>query len=59
LRLTRVSQNDYFILGAEDGTVCQYDIPKRELDKMLVRSSLPIRDLALSPDENWVAVSSE
>ena len=26
---------------------------------MLVRCSLPIRDIALSPDENWVAVSSE
>lgn len=53
------AQNDYFLLGCEDGTVCQYDIAKKELDKMLVRCSLPIRDLALSPNEEWVAVSSE
>ena len=51
--------DNYFILGCEDGTVCQYDMESRKLDKMLVRCSLPIRDMALSPDENWVAVSSE
>ena len=53
------SGNDFVILGCEDGTVCQYQVPGGALDKMLVRSTLPIRDLALSPDEKWLAVSSE
>lgn len=51
--------NDYAILGCEDGTVCEYDVPSGDLKQMLVRSTLPIRDIALSPDEKWVAVSSE
>lgn len=29
------------------------------MDKMLTRSTLPIRDIALSPDGNWAAVASE
>ena len=53
------SQNDFAILGSEDGTVCQYLLPDGELDKMLVRCTLPIRDIALSPDEKFIAVSSE
>jgi len=30
-----------------------------ELDQILVRCSLPVRDVALSPDGNWAAVASE
>lgn len=56
--LTRL-QNDYAILGCEDGTVCQYLLPDGNLDKMLVRCTLPIRDIALSPDEKFIAVSSD
>lgn len=52
-------QDDYFIAGNEDGLVSQFNIREKRLDKLLVRSSLPIRDLALSADEKWVAVSSE
>jgi chromosome transmission fidelity protein 4 len=52
-------QNDYFITGNEDGLVSQFNIHQKRLDKLLVRSSLPIRALAISPDEKWVAVSSE
>lgn len=53
------SGNDYVILGCEDGTVCQYKVPGGGLDKMLVRTTLPVRDIASSPDEKWLAVSSE
>lgn len=51
--------NDFAILGCEDGTVCEYEVPSGDLKKMLVRSTLPIRSIALSPDEKFIAVSSE
>lgn len=49
-----------FIVGAEDGSVTKYSLfaPKRQ-GEILVRCSLPVRDLALSPDGQWVAVASE
>jgi chromosome transmission fidelity protein 4 len=47
------------ILGCEDGTVCEYAVPSGDLRQILVRFTLPIRDIALSPDEKWIAVSSE
>ncbi|KAG9773957.1 sepB protein, partial [Aureobasidium melanogenum] len=53
------SGNDYVILGCENGTVCEYAVPSGDLKQLLVRTTLPIRDVALSPDENWVAVSSD
>ena len=52
-------QDDYFITGNEDGLVSQFSLSQKRLDKLLVRTSLPVRDLALSPDEKWLAVSSE
>lgn len=30
-----------------------------KLEDILVRTSLPVRDVALSPDGAWVAVASE
>ncbi|KAL9094145.1 MAG: hypothetical protein Q9165_003560 [Trypethelium subeluteriae] len=54
-----VATNDFFITGSEDGTVCKYSLENNSLDQILVRCTLPIRDLALSPDGNWVAVASE
>nr|KAK5450421.1 DNA polymerase alpha accessory factor Mcl1 [Exophiala xenobiotica] len=53
------SGNDYVILGCEDGTVCEYAVPSGDLRQILVRFTLPIRDIALSPDEKWIAVSSD
>ncbi|KIX99253.1 uncharacterized protein Z520_04829 [Fonsecaea multimorphosa CBS 102226] len=53
------SGNDYAIFGCEDGTVCKYAVPSGDFKQMLVRTTLPIRDIALSPDEKWVAVSSD
>ena len=52
-------QNDFFITGSEDGTVWMYSLETNSMDKMLTRSTLPIRDIALSPDGNWAAVASE
>ncbi|KAI9691353.1 MAG: hypothetical protein M1820_009732 [Bogoriella megaspora] len=54
-----VSTNEFFITGSEDGTVCKYSLETNLFDQILVRCSLPVRDLALSPDGNWVAVASE
>ena len=53
--------NGYAILGCEDGTVCQYNVPEAKLEGILVRCTLPIRDVALSPDaeRTWVAVCSD
>lgn len=54
-----VAGNDFFITGSEDGTVCKYSLETNKLDQILVRTSLPVRDIALSPDGEWVAVASE
>ncbi|KAF2182696.1 chromosome segregation protein-like protein [Zopfia rhizophila CBS 207.26] len=54
-----VAGNDFFVAGSEDGTVCKYSLERNKLDEVLVRTSLPVRDVALSPDGNWVAVASD
>ncbi|MCJ1302226.1 hypothetical protein MMC08_005029, partial [Hypocenomyce scalaris] len=54
-----VASNDFFITGSEDGTVWMYSLETNSMDKMLTRSTLPIRDIALSPDGNWAAVASD
>ncbi|EMC96447.1 hypothetical protein BAUCODRAFT_24221 [Baudoinia panamericana UAMH 10762] len=51
--------NDFFVVGAEDGSVTKYSLLTNSMDDILVRSSLPVRDLALSPDGEWVAVASD
>jgi chromosome transmission fidelity protein 4 len=51
--------DDYMILGCEDGSVTQWTLPEGPMDKMLTRCTLPVRDIALSPDEKWVAVCSD
>ncbi|KAG9241449.1 WD40-repeat-containing domain protein [Calycina marina] len=51
--------NEYFVLGSEDGTVSKYPFDTMSFDKFLVRSTLPIRDLAISPDGGWCAVASD
>lgn len=53
------ARDDYFIVGSEDGTVSLYSIPDATFDKFLLRSSLPIRDVAVSPDAKWCAVASD
>lgn len=49
----------FFIAGSEDGSVSKYSLSSNSLDEVLVRSTLPVRDVALSPDGQWVAVATE
>lgn len=56
---TNQQQNDFFLTGSEDGTVCMYSLDTYTYEKMLTRCTLPIRDIALSPDGQWAAVASE
>ncbi|PYI19809.1 chromosome segregation protein [Aspergillus japonicus CBS 114.51] len=51
--------NEYFIMGAEDGTVWQYEIQSGKMVKLLVRCMLPVRDIAISKDGEWAAVASD
>lgn len=53
------AKNDFFVAGAEDGSVTKYSLATNSLDQILLRCSLPIRDVALSPDGLWCAVASE
>ncbi|KAI9716896.1 MAG: hypothetical protein M1812_005045 [Candelaria pacifica] len=54
-----VATDEFFITGSEDGTVCMYSLQTYSLDKILVRCTLPVRDIALSPDGKWAAVASD
>lgn len=58
--------DDFFVVGAEDGTVSLYTArpgsqTPPEFDRFLVRCSLPVRDVALSPNDGgaWCAVASD
>ncbi|EAU29603.1 hypothetical protein ATEG_10154 [Aspergillus terreus NIH2624] len=51
--------NDSFIMGAEDGTVWQYEVGSGRMEKLLVRCALPVRDIAVSRDGEWAAVASD
>ncbi|TAQ83798.1 hypothetical protein B7494_g7880 [Chlorociboria aeruginascens] len=53
------STNDFFIAGSEDGTVAKYSFDEMLFEKFLMRCSLPVRDVAISSDGNWCAVSSD
>jgi len=57
--LAVAASNDFFLVGAEDGTVTKYSLLTNSMEEILVRCSLPIRDIALSPDNQWAAVASE
>lgn len=46
-------------MGAEDGTVWQYEIDSGKMEKLLVRCALPVRDIGISKDGEWAAVASE
>lgn len=37
----------------------KYSLENNKFEEILFRSTLPVRDVALSPDGNWVAVASE
>ena len=57
--LAVTTNNDYFVAGSEDGTVSLYSLQSNTFEKFLLRSSLPVRDVALSPDSKWCAVASD
>ncbi|KJR85438.1 chromatin-binding protein CTF4 [Sporothrix schenckii 1099-18] len=50
----------FFVAGSEDGTVSLYslDAPP-SFESFLLRTSLPVREVALSPDGRWCAVASD
>jgi chromosome transmission fidelity protein 4 len=57
--LAVAASNAFFVAGAEDGTVSYYSLANNMFDKFLLRTSLPVRDVALSPDGKWCAVASD
>ncbi|KAG6041080.1 hypothetical protein E4U41_006018 [Claviceps citrina] len=50
---------DIFVVGSEDGTVSLYNIETASFERFLLRTTLPIRDVALSRDSQWCAVASD
>ena len=57
--LAVAATNDFFVVGAEDGSVTKYSLLTNSMEEILVRCTLCVRDIALSPDGEWVAVASE
>ncbi|KAM7216687.1 Minichromosome loss protein 1 [Rhypophila decipiens] len=53
------TSNDFFVAGCEDGTVSLYTYGNNLFDRFLLRATLPVRDVALSPDHKWCAVASD
>ncbi|EFX06066.1 chromosome segregation protein [Grosmannia clavigera kw1407] len=51
--------DDFFVVGSEDGTVSLYSLDTNSFERFLVRTSLPVRDVALSADGRWCAVASD
>ncbi|KAK2001879.1 WD domain-containing protein [Colletotrichum falcatum] len=49
----------FFVVGSEDGTVSVYSVEDTVFERFLTRTSLPVRDVALSPDAKWCAVASD
>ena len=48
-----------FVVAAEDGTVSLYNIADASFDKFVTRSTLPVRDVAMSHDGRYVAVAGD
>ncbi|KAK3044841.1 hypothetical protein LTS18_000209, partial [Coniosporium uncinatum] len=57
--LAVAASDDFFLTGSEDGTVSKYSLQSNSLEEVLVRSTLPIRDIALSPNGEWAAIASD
>lgn len=54
-----VASDEHFVVSAEDGTVTMFSMATNTFTKLLVRTSLPPRDLSMSPDGLLVAVASD
>ena len=50
---------DIFVVAAEDGTVSLYSIASAAFERFLARSTLPLRDVALTHDHKWCAVAGD
>ncbi|KAK3897399.1 Minichromosome loss protein 1 [Staphylotrichum tortipilum] len=58
--LALATSKDFFVAASEDGTVSYYALGDSNMfDRFLLRTSLPVRDVALSPDARWCAVASD
>jgi chromosome transmission fidelity protein 4 len=53
------TSNSFFVAGSEDGTVSLYSLNSNAFERFLLRCSLPVRDVALSPDGKWCAIASD
>ena len=45
------ASSDFFVVGSEDVPLSLYSIATASFERFLLLCSLPIRDVALSPDE--------
>lgn len=54
-----VTNDQFFVVGSEDGTVSLYSLDTNLFERFLTRCSLPVRDVALSPDGTLCAVASD
>lgn len=48
-----------FVVGSEDGTVSLFSLASASFERFLLRTSLPIRDVALAENGKWCAVTSD
>jgi chromosome transmission fidelity protein 4 len=53
------ASSDFFVVGAEDGTVSLYSIAEAKFERFLTRCPLPVRDVSISPDGIWCAIASD
>lgn len=56
---TVAAAKDVFVVGSEDGTVSLYSLATGSFERFLLRTSLPVRGVALSNDYAWCAVASD
>ncbi|PSR93636.1 WD40-repeat-containing domain protein [Coniella lustricola] len=57
--LSVAANDDFFVVGSEDGTVSLYSLETHTFEKFLTRCSLPVRHVSLSPDGKLCAVASD
>ncbi|EGP84150.1 uncharacterized protein MYCGRDRAFT_96135 [Zymoseptoria tritici IPO323] len=57
--LAVVATNDFFVIATEEGEVVKYSLVTKKMEEILTRCTGAVRDLAISPDGQWVAVASD
>lgn len=50
--------NEKIVTCSEDGTVAMFDVKGGDSEK-ICRTTLPMREITLSPDGKWAAIASE